>query len=130
MTCKISPVLLTASADVNKSRASSFLIIPKRSTTPTATGIPRRSTVKNAKALLIQILAHDSASWGTDGLYFAVGPTSTNWYALAARPKGGDVMDEAVGAVPTNGSGHIWYQVNASGTNTMQVWLRCWGFWI
>ena len=26
--------------------------------------------------------------------------------------------------------GDIWYAVNASGASTMDIWLRCYGYWL
>jgi len=81
----------------------------------------------DAKALLIQIIAADS---GAGDNWFAIGPTSTYWYAMSARPvHGSDYPNENTGPVPCT-DGDIYYRVEASGTSTMDVWLRCWGYWI
>jgi hypothetical protein len=83
----------------------------------------------DAKALLIEIVAVDSGSWGTAGLFFAVGPTATYWYQVVARPAGGSVAASALAPV-TCTNGDIYYRVDASGTDTLDVTLRCWGYWI
>lgn len=82
------------------------------------------------KAVLMEVICQDSATWGTSGLYFACGPSSTYWYALSCRPAGGDVLASALTPVPTNSNGDIYYRINASGSNTMNVWIRIWGYWL
>lgn len=84
----------------------------------------------NVKAVLMQIITQDSAAWGTDGLYFACGPSATYWFALASRPKGGDVDDEITGVVPCDSNASVWYQISASGASTLDVNIRIWGYWI
>jgi hypothetical protein len=84
----------------------------------------------NVKAVLIQIIARDSATWGTDGLYFSVGPSATYWYAVSCRPKGGDVQDEVLAPVPTTSGGNLYFTINASGTSTLDAWVRIWGYWV
>ncbi|MCP4537705.1 MAG: LamG domain-containing protein [Chloroflexi bacterium] len=83
----------------------------------------------NAKALLISVLARDNASGLTTGLYFSVGPTATYFNAVAVRPPGGDVWSENAAPVPCT-NGDIYYKCSASGTGTMDVYLRVWGYWI
>lgn len=83
----------------------------------------------NAQALLIQAITRDSGTWGTNGLYFAVGPSSSQANALVSRPAGGDVWVEAQGVVPCV-DGDIYYEVEASGTSTLECYLFCWGYWI
>ncbi|MFP4344259.1 MAG: hypothetical protein ACLFU8_06175 [Anaerolineales bacterium] len=83
----------------------------------------------NAVALLIDISCVDSGSWGTNGLYFRVGPSSSYPYAFIVRPKGGNVYEAGMSVVPCT-NGDLWYQVNASGTNTLTVFMKCWGYWI
>lgn len=89
----------------------------------TVFGVP-----ENVKAVYLQIVTQDSAAAGTDGLYFACGPSSTYWYALASRPTGGDVDVEASGIVKVDSSGRVWYRINASGASTLDVWIWCWGY--
>jgi hypothetical protein len=82
------------------------------------------------KAILFWIQAKDSASWGTGGLYFALGPTSTYWYAGGVDTYGGDVNSSVLQVIPTNANGDVYYRINASGTNTMDISIRVWGYWI
>ena len=84
----------------------------------------------DAKALLLEISIKDSAS-ANNHVYFAAGPTSTYWYALAGRASGAP-NDEYMGQVGpvTCSDGDIYYRCQASGTDTLDVTLRVWGYWI
>lgn len=86
-------------------------------------GVPDR-----IKAVMIQLYARDSAALGTTGLLFSVGPTSTYFYAADARPTGGDVWASTSALVPCNDDGDIYYKIQASGTNTLDAWMRVWGY--
>jgi hypothetical protein len=103
------------------------------STVATATKIENTSWTSTipatAQALLIQIQCYDTGTLGTTGLYFNVGPSSTYWYACAAIPPGGSVRANDTQVVPCV-NGDIWYRISASGTNTMNVTLRIWGYFI
>ena len=82
------------------------------------------------KAALVQVIARDSAAWGTDGLYVAVGANATAEWPLTIRPAGGDVWLEGLGIVPCTTTGDFSYMINASGANTMAVFIRICGYWI
>jgi len=32
--------------------------------------------------------------------------------------------------VPCDANGDIYYQINASGSGTMDVWIEIWGYWV
>jgi hypothetical protein len=83
----------------------------------------------DAVALLIEVVCRDSATWGTAGLSFSVGPTATYYYAVQAVPAGGDVWNANTGPCPCV-NGDIYYYVEASGASTLDAYLRCWGYWI
>ena len=82
------------------------------------------------KAALVQVIARDSAAWGTDGLYVAVGANATAEWPLTIRPAGGDVWLEGLGIVPCTTTGDFSYTISASGANTMEVYIRIWGYLI
>ena len=87
----------------------------------------------NTKAVNVQVMAKDSASHGTAGLYMALGPTSTSWWALTCRPKGEDLLEDQSTIITTYLSGstpYLYHRINASGTSTMDVWIRIWGYFI
>jgi hypothetical protein len=83
----------------------------------------------NAKALLLAVDARDSAALGAVGLYFIVGPNSSYDYALQTRPIGGDVWVSNTGVVPCT-NGDIYYRISASGASTLDIYMRCFGYWI
>jgi len=85
----------------------------------------------NAKALLIRATVRDSDSAGTAGLAFslygaaaAVLPTLELW--LNGMPNDQWVSETCI--VPAT-DGDIWYTINASGANTLDVYLFCCGWW-
>ena len=82
------------------------------------------------KAVLMDIRVRDSATWGSSDLYFACGPSSAQWAAAIARPFGGDVFGGGMFVVPCDSNGDVWYQINTSGSNTMDIWIYIWGYWI
>ena len=82
------------------------------------------------KAVLLRIAARDSASIGTPGLYFSVGPSATYYYALQANPPGADVLSSNTGICPCDANGDIYYKINASGSGTCDCWLEVWGYWV
>lgn len=83
----------------------------------------------NIKAVCIRIQARDSASWGTNNLYVGFGPDGSNWH-VTCRVFGGDVISDFWGICPCDSAGDIYYTVAASGTNTLDVWLRIMGYFI
>ena len=82
------------------------------------------------KAVLLRIIARDSAPIGTPGLYFRVGPSETYYYALQANPPGADVFSSNTGICPCDANGDIYYKINASGDGTCDCWLDVWGYWV
>jgi len=90
------------------------------------TGYPNMAV----KAVLLRVAARDSASIGTPGLYFSVGPSATYYYALQANPPGADVLSSNTGICPCDANGDIYYKINASGSGTCDCWLEVWGYWI
>lgn len=85
-----------------------------------------------AKALLIRCACRDSGSAATAGLHFALhGTSAAADPTLVVRPSGkaNDDFAEQVGFVPCT-DGDLWYQCNASGTTTLDVYLWCFGYCI
>ena len=83
-----------------------------------------------AKALDIQLVCRDSGSAGTAGLYVLLYAVNGATIGRGCWPSGkaNDDYAEANFIMPCT-DGDIWYVVNASGANTMDIWLRCWGWW-
>lgn len=82
------------------------------------------------KAALVRIEARDSAAWGSSGLYIALGPSSSYYYTLTCPVFGGDVSNFVEGIVPCDSNGDIYYRIIASGTNTMDVDMRIFGYFL
>lgn len=80
------------------------------------------------KAVLLNITIFDTGS-GTDE-YFKFAPyenlVSGSFYVRCA----GAQYASATIVMPCDPNGNIWYQVNASGTNTMYILMHVWGYWI
>ena len=83
------------------------------------------------KAVLVKVALRDSAS--ASGLYYIQfsGVSSGTGYSLTvpAIPVN-DRYGYGQGIVPCNANGDIYYQLTASGTNTMDVYLEIWGYWL
>jgi len=113
-------------ADFNGDSFSDVGVHTKIENTSWSTAIPA-----DAKALIIGGLARDSGSAASLDLYFLLYSSATaTAYALSIRPAGitNDAIISNSGVVPCT-DGDIWYRVNASGASTMDVWLRCMGYW-
>lgn len=82
------------------------------------------------KAALLEVVARDSAAWGTSGLFVSLGPSAIYYYTATVRPAGGDVLASMLCVAPCDVNGDLWYQIAASGVNTMDVWIRIWGYWL
>ena len=86
----------------------------------------------DARALLIRLKANDSGSAATANVNFrlfatAGGGIATMRLDLAGFPNDQQVSQTAV--VPCT-DGDIWYQCNASGADTLDIQLWCWGYWV
>jgi len=85
----------------------------------------------NVKAVSIRMFGRDSAAWGTNNLFFAVGPSNTYVAACVLRNYGGDIFTETSGAVcPTDGQSRVYYQIDASGAGTFDLWLQITGYFL
>ena len=124
-----SPHFLTTpytNADFNGDSFSDVGANTKIENTSWSTTIPA-----TAKALLVYGYVRDSGSAGATGLFFALYPAAgatqaaLNW-TISGRPN--DDYQAESGVVPCT-DGDIWYQCDASGANTMDVYLFCWGWW-
>ena len=82
------------------------------------------------KAIAVRLVARESATFGTAGLNFEIGPSTTEFWAVSCRALGGNVYATTSGVCPCDSNGDIYYRVTASGTNTMQCWLDIWGYWL
>jgi len=114
-------------ADFDGDSFSDVAVHTKIENTSWSTTVPA-----TAKALIIRADVRDSGSGATTGLYFRIYSTSTSTYpAMILRPSGkaNDTYVSNSGVVPCT-DGDIWYRVNASGANTMDVFLYVVGYWV
>lgn len=86
----------------------------------------------NAKAVLVHLAARDSGSAGTPTRVLLSPENADGIGALFARMEGlaNDSLADDTGIVPCDTNGDIYYQVVASGSGTMDVWLYIWGYWV
>jgi len=103
-----------------------------RSTT-TATKIDMSSVFSGyptdaVKAVMVRLACRDSAKLGTTGLSIGVGPSATYYYNVSTIAIGGDVISSQTAWCACDAAGDIYFQVAASGTNTLDAWLEVWGY--
>jgi len=84
------------------------------------------------KAVLLYVRASDSAS-SSSNCYIGFSPNDTaDSWALVNKPydQANNTYRHAQGIVPCDANGDIYYQIEASGANTMNVYLEIWGYWL
>ena len=85
----------------------------------------------DAKALMIYGQCRDSGSAATADLFFNLYTTaggSTAAFAMTSSGAPNDSSAYGQAVVPCT-DGDVWYKCAASGADTMDVWLYCWGWW-
>ena len=85
------------------------------------------------KAVLVQLLSRDSGSANSNVIFFGVGPNDVDASCpvmSVSRGLPNDVIDYAVAICPCDANGDIYYQIVASGSGTMDCWIRIWGYWL
>jgi len=83
------------------------------------------------KAVLVKVSLRDSGSAATSCLFQLSGVSSGTKYSLTAQAS--PINDRYMyfnGIVPCDANGDIYYQIAASGTGTMDVFLEIWGYWL
>ena len=66
-------------------------------------------------------------------LYFGISPIETSAVSPVVAWVAGTTNDSyqgQCGICPCDANGDIYYQIVASGTNTMDCWLEIWGYWL
>ena len=86
----------------------------------------------NIKAVAMTVGIRDSGSAAATDIHFACGPSSTYWYALLADCAGlaNDSFHNHSANVPCDANGDVWYRILASGVDTMDIWIRVWGYFL
>ncbi len=120
-----------------------FLTTPKTSTS--WDGDAKSSTLKTlidlssvfgvpagVKAVLAQTIMRDSGSSTHNNFFILDGTDADGSGALTntSRTLPNDTTAYAYGIVPCDANGDIYYQINASGSLTMDCWIRIWGWWL
>lgn len=85
------------------------------------------------KAVLVRMFANDSASVSTSSCWIGLSPNDVDAsLALVLRLSGvpNDMRQDEQGICPCDEDGDIYYQITASGTNTTDVWITIWGYWL
>jgi len=82
------------------------------------------------KAVLFRTGVRDSAS-ATNDCYLILSPNSTNNQGMFVRCSGvaNDKYVNSSIVVPCNADGDVYYQIKASGTDTLRAHLEIWGYW-
>ena len=86
-----------------------------------------------AKAILVQLLARDSGGAASTLVFFGVSPDHTDGSLAIMNVQRGlpnDTMVYETGICPCDSNGDIYYQITASGTDTMDCYIRIWGYWL
>ena len=84
------------------------------------------------KGIFVRLVARDSGS-SAGFCQLALSPNATaDSVAIQAYLQGvpNDVYVSVNGIVPCDTNGDIYYQIAASGTDTMDVFLEIWGYWL
>ena len=87
--------------------------------TNTTLGIPA-----SAKGILYDLSVVDSVA----GQYFRFGPSATYYYQTTVTTQVTNQVSRDNGLCFTDSNGSIWYRSLASGSNTLIVYMRVWGY--
>jgi len=88
--------------------------------TNTTLGIPT-----TAKGILYDLTVADP---GVAGQYFRFGPSATYFYQTTVTTQVSNQNSRDNGLCFTDSNGSIWYRSAASGSNTLVVYMRVWGY--
>ena len=83
------------------------------------------------KAVVVKTAIRDSGSASSACLFQLSGISTGSNYSLTtpASPVN-DRYWYSQGIVPCDANGDIYYQITASGTGTMDIYLEIWGYWL
>jgi len=84
------------------------------------------------RAIAVRIYARDTASADTGAQYYAVGPSSTNPYAVIVRTHKANSHFENSGVVPATGAfnSYIYYKTQAGSGASLLVEMWVYGYWL
>jgi len=83
------------------------------------------------KAILANIYFRDSGS-ATNAVWVVLSPNNTAGEGLYTYISGipNDNYHGETLIVPCDANGDIYYQINASGASTLDLYIRIWGYWL
>lgn len=83
------------------------------------------------RAVNLYVEAKDSGS-GSGDCYVILGPDNTADIGVVVSPygNGNDIPQREFVTVTCNGDGDIYYQIEATGTNTFDLLIHIWGYWL
>jgi hypothetical protein len=90
------------------------------------------SVPAGVRAVLVQLLARDSGSAASTTIFFGISPNNTDASCpvmAVGRGLPNDTLVYVSGVCPCDANGDIYYQIVASGSGTMDCWIRIWGYW-
>lgn len=89
-------------------------------------------TPAGIKAVYTQVFVRDSASSTSSNYFIILSPTNVANEGIYFSCNGlvNNAYARHTAIVPCNEDGNIYYQTLASGTNTMNVWMQVWGYWL
>ena len=85
------------------------------------------------KAILAQIMARDSGSSSSANAFFGLSPNNVDGSLSlinTTRYIQNDLIVYNTAIVPCTSTGDVYYQIVASGSGTMDCWIRIWGYWL
>ena len=83
------------------------------------------------KAVLVKVALRDSGSAAASCVFQLSGVSSGTNYSLTAQASPiADRFAYYSGIVPCDANGDVYYNINASGSATMDVYLEIWGYWL
>lgn len=84
------------------------------------------------KAILVRVLARDSASSTVFGKGIMLSPNDVNADGpMQCRTDGpDDLWVEETAVIPCNADGDVYYRTWASGVDTLDVFIQIWGYFI
>ena len=89
------------------------------------------SVPAGVKAVLVKVSLRDSGSAATSCVFQLSGVSSGTNYSLTAQASPiADRFAYYSGIVPCDANGDVYYQIDASGSATMDVYLEIWGYWL
>lgn len=82
----------------------------------------------DVKAILVTISVRDSG--GAGNYYLALGPSNTYYYSAICLSTSASWHNHVGPVIIPCLNGDVYYAIQASGTGTLNVYLRIWGYWL